>query len=159
MLFNSYPFLFHFLPLALAAYALLRRLPDPRPLLAALLGLSLVFHAAWDWRYVPLLVGSIAANGWIAARIAGARMRSGRRGWLLLGLGLDLGPLFGFEYAASGCALLALAGPRGSRPCHCRSASRSSRCSRWRISWIRTVATRWTATRCTTRYSRPSSRI
>ena len=72
MLFNSYPFLFQFLPLALPAYALLRQMRDRRPLLAALLGLSLVFYAAWDWRLVPLLVGSICVNGWIAGRIVDA---------------------------------------------------------------------------------------
>ena len=41
MLFNSYAFLFGFLPVALAAYAVLRRRPNPRLLLAALL-LSLI---------------------------------------------------------------------------------------------------------------------
>lgn len=106
MLFNSYIFLFGFLPVALAAYALLRRQPDPRWLLAALLGLSFLFYAVWNWRFLPLLVGSIALNACVARRMAGAATTRQRRSWLLFGLSLNLGLLFGFKYAGFAASLI-----------------------------------------------------
>ena len=58
MLFNSYEFIFLFMPVAVAGFALL----SPRHHKAALLWLtilSLFFYAYWDWRSVWILVASI----------------------------------------------------------------------------------------------------
>lgn len=107
MLFNSYAFVFGFLPVALVAYAWLRRLIDPRPLLAALLVLSLAFYALWDWRLLPLLLASIACNAWIAGRMARAVAIRGRRVWLRLGLAVNLGLLFACKYAGAVATLAA----------------------------------------------------
>ena len=107
MLFNSYAFVFGFLPVALVAYAWLRRLTDPRPLLAALLVLSLAFYALWDWRLLPLLLASIACNAWIAGRMARAVAIRGRRVWLRLGLAVNLGLLFACKYAGAVATLAA----------------------------------------------------
>ncbi len=65
MLFNSFAFLLGFLPAAFALHwAVDRWRPDWRlPLLAVL---SLLFYAYWDWRFLPLMVGSIWVN-WLAA--------------------------------------------------------------------------------------------
>ena len=70
MLFNSYAFLFVFLPAALALY----RLSDPHPRLRipCLLLLSFAFYGYWDSRFLALLAPSILLN-WIAARLYAAR--------------------------------------------------------------------------------------
>lgn len=61
MLFNSYPFLFGFLPLALAVFFLLGKY---RPQLAIpwLAMASVAFYAYWDWRFVPVFAVSVVAN-------------------------------------------------------------------------------------------------
>ena len=61
MLFNSYVFIFAFLPMALLGFYLIGRTSHA---LAALwlVAASLVFYGWWDVRYVGLLLGSIAFN-------------------------------------------------------------------------------------------------
>lgn len=62
MLFNSYPFLFAFLPLALVLTYLAGRRPTPTLAKFTLAVLSLAFYAYWKPVYLPLLVFSIAFN-------------------------------------------------------------------------------------------------
>lgn len=94
MLFNSFAFLFLFLPVALAGYQLLRRYG-----VAWLAACSLCFYAWWDWRFLPLLAVSICTN-YIAGRLICDRAGWGRD--LLFGaaLVLNLGLLAWFKYAA-----------------------------------------------------------
>ncbi|MGX7706751.1 MBOAT family O-acyltransferase [Methylobacterium sp. Gmos1] len=93
MPFNSLPFLLLFLPVALGLHALcVARRPGWR--VAWLAGLSFAFYGWWDWRFVPLLAGSIALN-WLA----GEAWRRGRRADVLtLAIVLDLGLLGVFKY-------------------------------------------------------------
>jgi alginate O-acetyltransferase complex protein AlgI len=95
VLFNSFIFLFAFLPATLVAYWSLRR---PRWRLTFLALASYVFYAYWDWRYVPLLIGSTSVD-WLAGR-AIARSDNGRRRKLLLAaaLGVNLAVLGYFKY-------------------------------------------------------------
>jgi alginate O-acetyltransferase complex protein AlgI len=73
MLFNSFPFILVFLPPVLAGYWLLARREAPR--LWFLLLASIVFYGYWDWRFTPLLVGSILVN-WVAIEaFYGSRLR------------------------------------------------------------------------------------
>ena len=65
MLFNSYIFLFAFLPVTLLIYWLLR--PSTWRL-AFLAVASYVFYAYWDWRYLPVLLASTSAD-WIAGEV------------------------------------------------------------------------------------------
>ena len=61
MLFNSYPFIFAFLPLVLLGYFAAGRYGN----LAAVIWLALAsigFYAFSGWQFVPLLVLSIAFN-------------------------------------------------------------------------------------------------
>src|ERR1700710_1176311 len=67
MLFNSYPFIFVFLPVALAGYFLLGRFSNLAPVVWLALA-SLVFYSVSNWQFVPLLLGSVAFNyliGWL----------------------------------------------------------------------------------------------
>jgi len=61
VLFNSYTFLFIFLPIVLGGFFLAGRY-HPTAAAAWLLGASLVFYGMWSVAYVPLLLGSIAFN-------------------------------------------------------------------------------------------------
>src|SRR3981189_2210438 len=78
MLFNSYAFLFGFLPVVLLVFFLLGR--TNRELAAAWLALaSLLFYGYWSPLYVPLLLASVIFNylcGRVIARRGGTN--SGR---------------------------------------------------------------------------------
>ena len=78
MLFNSYEFIFLFLPITLAGYFLLGR-RSVRASNMWLLAASLFFYGWWDVRFVPLLLGSIVWNF-----MFGTKIRIARRKKLLL---------------------------------------------------------------------------
>ncbi|HEY7383622.1 MAG TPA: MBOAT family O-acyltransferase [Beijerinckiaceae bacterium] len=65
MLFNSFTFLLVFLPAAFALHWLVERF-HPQWRLPLLVALSILFYGYWDWRFVPLLIGSILIN-WLVA--------------------------------------------------------------------------------------------
>jgi alginate O-acetyltransferase complex protein AlgI len=65
MLFNSFVFLLGFLPAALLLHVLVERF-RPAWRLPLLVVLSFVFYGYWDWRFIPLLAGSILVNWWVA---------------------------------------------------------------------------------------------
>src|SRR6201995_6216215 len=67
MLFNSYPFIFLFLPIALAGYFSLGRSSNLAPVVWLAL-VSLVFYSVSNWQFVGLLLASVAFNyfiGWV----------------------------------------------------------------------------------------------
>src|ERR1700732_5045736 len=99
MLFNSYLFIFLFLPVVLAGYFILGR----RGNLAAVIWLvlaSLAFYSASNWQFVPLLVASVAFNYVIGLALISMRL-SGRqrRAVLTIGVAGDLLVLGTFKYA------------------------------------------------------------
>jgi D-alanyl-lipoteichoic acid acyltransferase DltB (MBOAT superfamily) len=94
MLFNSFVFLFAFLPAALLAHWLVERFrPDWR--LAVLVALSFFFYGYWDWRFIPLLAASVVVN-WAVAQ---AFIRSGRRVLIPAAIAANLLVLAVFKYA------------------------------------------------------------
>lgn len=94
MLFNSFAFIFLFLPLALAGYQLLRRYG-----VAWLAACSLFFYAWWDWRFLPLLLLSICVN-FCAGQAMCAAGHGKRRLVFGAALAFNLGLLVWFKYAA-----------------------------------------------------------
>jgi alginate O-acetyltransferase complex protein AlgI len=103
VLFNSYPFVFGFLPLVLAGFFLLVRLGARRAVLGFLIVASLTFYAWWDWRFLPLIVFSILFNfslSHLLGRCVSARGTSAAlsRGLLALGIAVNLGLLGYFKY-------------------------------------------------------------
>jgi alginate O-acetyltransferase complex protein AlgI len=99
MLFNSFIFLFGFLPLALALTYALGRWRQSAAKLALTL-LSLGFYAWWNPLHLPLLLGSIIFNYMVGDRIQRAHAAGAPvRGWLALGLVIDIGLLGWFKYA------------------------------------------------------------
>lgn len=75
MLFNSYEFMFLFLPLTFAGYFALGHWRLPRAALGWLTLASFFFYGWWDVRYVPLLMGSIVFNFLAGRRIEAARKK------------------------------------------------------------------------------------
>src|SRR3954447_4066277 len=74
MLFNSYPFIFVFLPVALAGYFWAGRFSNLAPVGWLALA-SLVFYSVSNWQFVPLLAGSIAFNYFIGWLLIANRLR------------------------------------------------------------------------------------
>ena len=105
MLFNSYPFLFAFLPTVLAGYFVAGRLSSGLAMGWLVLA-SLLFYAAWNPAFAPLLVASVLLNFSMARAILAAAPRW-RGGWLALGLGLNLAGLLHFKYLGATLGLLA----------------------------------------------------
>ena len=100
MLFNSYAFLFGFLPVVLLLYFLAGR----RSALAAIAFLaaaSLFFYGWWNPRYLLLLCGSVIFNYLIGRRLAQSPTRAkGDQAMLWLGVAGNLAVLGAFKYAA-----------------------------------------------------------
>src|SRR3954469_13833774 len=99
MLFNSYPFIFVFLPIVVAGYLLVVRCGMLAPVLWLAMA-SLAFYAVGNWQFVPLLIGSIAFNyliGWLLI----AKQTSSRTRFAVLTVGVsgDLAVLGIFKYA------------------------------------------------------------
>ena len=102
MLFNSFVFIFAFLPAALVAFYASGRWLGARAAAVVLSLASLVFYAWWRPRDLPILLFAIVFNYVVGELIQRAR-GSGRlrtaQGWLVLGLVVDLGLLGYYKYA------------------------------------------------------------
>jgi D-alanyl-lipoteichoic acid acyltransferase DltB (MBOAT superfamily) len=99
MLFNSYPFIFGFLPIALAGYFWLGRSSNLAPVWWLTLA-SLVFYSVSNWQFVPLLVASVAFNYVIGWLLITKQLRSPTRfAVLMVGVAVDLVVLGTFKYA------------------------------------------------------------
>ncbi len=85
-----------FFPLVLAVHWSLR---DDGWRKAWLLLASYVFYAAWDWRFLGLILLSTAVDFVCGLRIERAEDPGRRRGWLLVSLAVNLGLLAFFKYA------------------------------------------------------------
>jgi D-alanyl-lipoteichoic acid acyltransferase DltB (MBOAT superfamily) len=99
MLFGSFQFLFGFLPVTLILYHFCRHYEWQLTAKVVLVLASLFFYGWWDYRYIPLVLGSIAVN-----YLAGALLRSGpgaprRTAVFVLGIVFNLGLLGYYKYA------------------------------------------------------------
>ncbi len=108
MLFNSYEFMFAFLPLALFGFYLWAMLGRPLAL-AWLIGCSVVFYGWWNPRFVPLLLGSVVFNYALGRLIgsAGERRRL-KTAVLTVGVSGNLLLLFFYKYLFTLLAFLGL---------------------------------------------------
>jgi len=98
MLFNSFGFIFVFLPITLAVYFLLGRFQRHQVAMAWLVAASLFFYGWWNPAYLGLLIGSILFNFAFGTMLARRPGRDGR--WLLVfGVGANLGFLGYFKYS------------------------------------------------------------
>lgn len=97
MLFNSFAFIFAYLPAALVGFFWLgsRNHAWAAGWLAVM---SLFFYGYWDYRYVPLLLASIGFNYWVGLNIALAD-KPQRKIWLVSAITINLILLAFFKYA------------------------------------------------------------
>lgn len=96
MLFNSFIFIFAYLPVVLGGFILLGR-KNPVWASAWLALASLFFYGYWDYRFIPLLLMSITFNYWSGQRISQAR-HPFRKRWLIFALVMNLALLGYFKY-------------------------------------------------------------
>jgi len=99
MLFNSYQFIFLFLPVALAGYFASNRLGNVAPVIWLALA-SLGFYSVSNWQFVALLLASIAFNYTVGWLMIARRFRPAPRlAILAVGVAGDLAVLGYFKYA------------------------------------------------------------
>ncbi|KPK36125.1 MAG: alginate O-acetyltransferase, partial [Phycisphaerae bacterium SG8_4] len=102
MLFNSYLFIFYFLPVVLIGYYVLGRQQYYRLALGWLVLASLIFYGWWNPVYLLLIFSSIAFNFTLGLGLRAARVspsQNGRRILLAIGIATNLFALAYFKYA------------------------------------------------------------
>src|SRR5260370_8436896 len=99
MLFNSYAFIFLFLPIVLAGYFALCRRGNLAPVIWQALA-SLAFYSVTNWQFVLLLLASVAFNYVIGLLLVSKRLGAVPRfAVLTIGVAGDLLVLGTFKYA------------------------------------------------------------
>ncbi len=99
MLFNSYPFIFLFLPVVLLGYFAFGRTGNLAPVIWLALA-SLAFYSVSNWQFVLLLLASVAFNYLIGLLLISQRLRAvPRLAVLAAGVSCDLLVLGWFKYA------------------------------------------------------------
>ena len=94
VLFNSYEFIFLFLPITFFGFFWLGRLPQKHYATFWLVLASFAFYGYWDYRYVPLLFASILFNYLVGQRIEQTHAKS----WLIFGIVINVMLLGYFKY-------------------------------------------------------------
>ena len=98
MLFNSYIFIFIFLPLTLAGWYTLNRFKAYETAKFFLAGMSLWFYGYFNVYYLAVIVASILANYLLSFLLEFSHTAFTRRLGLFAGLAVNLGLLFYFKY-------------------------------------------------------------
>ena len=101
MLFNSYEFLFAFLPLALAGFFFAHKVISRDAAIVWLVLISLFYYGWWNAAYLSLILASMAVNFAVGRGIGRIDPVARRRRRLLLaaGVAFNLGLLGYFKYA------------------------------------------------------------
>jgi alginate O-acetyltransferase complex protein AlgI len=93
MLFNS----LHFIGFFVVVYPIYRALPH-RAQNGMLVAASYYFYAAWDWRFLPILIGSTVIDFFVARYLWREQRTNRRRAALIVSLAYNLGMLGFFKY-------------------------------------------------------------
>lgn len=94
MLFNSFAFIFLFLPVTFAGFFFLGKYAPKSYAVFWLVLASFFFYGYWDYHYVPLLFASISFNYFIGKKIEAAQSKK----WLIFGIAIDVILLGYFKY-------------------------------------------------------------
>lgn len=100
MLFNSYEFIFVFLPIVLIIFFIIGGQGRHRAAISFLVGASLFFYGWWNPAYLGLIVGSMLFNYAIGVNLASSFIKNETNRKLLLAFGLigNLGAISYFKY-------------------------------------------------------------
>ena len=101
MLFNSYPFIFAFLPITLLVFYFTRRFNTYNITATWLIAASLYFYSQWFWPHLWVLLGSVLFNYTVARLLCGnreVRSTAFRKALVALGLTGNLACLGYFKY-------------------------------------------------------------
>ncbi len=98
MLFNSYEFIFLFLPITLFGFFFIGYRGHYRSAVAWLVSASLFFYAWWNPAYLGLILGSIIFNYSFGVAISTEQSQQTKKWALTLGICANLGLLFYYKY-------------------------------------------------------------
>lgn len=98
MLFNSFVFIFAFLPLCLMLYFGLNKLGYYQVAKGVLVTFSLYFYAYFNISYLPIIITSILVNYSIGRLLSASTFQIRRKLFLWLGVGFNVGLLGYFKY-------------------------------------------------------------
>ena len=99
MLFNSYTFIFLFLPIVLLGFHLIGKQGHHRVAIAWLVGASLFFYGWWNPAYLGLMLVSIFFNYGVGVALGGVPKQPNKKPILIFGVIVNLGLLAYFKYA------------------------------------------------------------
>ena len=99
MLFNSYAFIFLFLPTVLLGFHWIGKQGRHRVAIAWLVGASLFFYGWWNPAYLGLILVSILFNYGVGVSLGAAPKAPHKKPILILGVAANLGLLGYFKYA------------------------------------------------------------
>ena len=107
MFFTSYEFLFVYLPVVWAGFAVIRGLDHPRAASGWLILTSLVFYGSLDMQHLPHLMGTIAVNYLTAIGIRRLRQGDGAQARSLMwaGVSFNIALLVWFKYFTTGASI------------------------------------------------------
>jgi D-alanyl-lipoteichoic acid acyltransferase DltB (MBOAT superfamily) len=108
MVFNSYQFLFFFLPAFFALFVLVRRYCKPDIALALIVSGSVVFYALGDGGSLPYLLATVVFSYGVGWQICRTESETVRRALLIGGLVVCILPLVFCKYPASFAGLFGL---------------------------------------------------
>ena len=101
MLFNSYGFIFIFLPIVLLGFHLIGRKNNHKISIAWLVGASLFFYGWWNPAYLGLLLFSIIFNYSFGMLLSSKPDRNiSKKTFLVIGIVVNLSVLGYFKYAS-----------------------------------------------------------
>jgi len=99
MLFNSYIFIFAFVPIVFAGYFYLNKLKLLTGSKLWLIASSLFFYAYWTLEYLPLILGSITINFFVSRLVSNQEKSvKHRKIWLISGIVLNILLLCFYKY-------------------------------------------------------------
>ena len=99
MLFNSYIFIFLFLPISLLGFFLIGKQGHHRIATSWLVACSLFFYGWWNPSYLGLIIASVLFNYAVGISLSSEKKRTSRKKLLTFGVGANLALLGYYKYA------------------------------------------------------------